>query len=80
MPRSARVPPWWRPWLVPWFALKVWRERPRPVNCMPWPLAVLCWADHRAHERLGEGVMRPVCAAHDLAWACWLRVKRPARV
>jgi hypothetical protein len=30
--RSIDPPFWWKPWLIPWFAFREWRERARPVK------------------------------------------------
>lgn len=43
------------------------------MRCLPWPLAVLCWADNRAHGR--QGWDEPAgfsCRAHDLALHAWV--------
>ena len=46
-------------------------------RCMPWPLAVFCWADNISHDRHGDGpeVSRPGCRIHDAVLAAWLRVR-----
>jgi hypothetical protein len=47
------------------------------MRCMPWPLAVLCWLDNRAHDRRGGGPDGSdlLCQAHDGMLSLWLTVK-----
>ena len=47
-------------------------------RCMPWPLALLCWLDNRAHDRCGSAVgdeSKRLCRAHDAALSAWVRVR-----